>query len=216
MKLKVFVLAAAVVLIAHAVTPALAADLNSRDELLALAPPVRNAAIVVQPQADTTAQAGLLTALNDAGRGHWFRLSDAGSPAARAAQVLLEGGVIGHDVITTARKLRRETVSVSLRAVSPQTGEVLASVISRSTVSGAGGDDLQPRALQQAIEKAVHALVVEGADSGLWTFADPAQQQRLVERHREALLAPGDVPTDEPADEPAPPVREAGYSFHPC
>ncbi len=216
MKLKPIVLAAASLLLMHAGAPALAADPNSRDELLALAPPVRNAAIAVQAQADTSAQTALVKALQDAGQGRWFRVTEpASAPPARAAEVLLEGGVIGHDVITTARKVRRETVSVSLRAVSAQTGEVLTSVTSRSTVSSSDGGDLQPRAVQQAIEKAVHALVVEGADSGLWTFADPVQQQRLLERHRQAQQAPAEEPADEPVA-PVVPVREAGASFHSC
>lgn len=216
MKLKPFALAAASLLLMHAGAPALAAGPNSRDELLALAPPVRNAAIAVQAQADTSAQTALVKALQDAGQGRWFRVTEpASAPPARAAEVLLEGGVIGHDVITTARKVRRETVSVSLRAVSAQTGEVLTSVTSRSTVSSSDGGDLQPRAVQQAIEKAVHALVVEGADSGLWTFADPVQQQRLLERHRQTQQAPAEEPADEPVA-PVVPVREAGASFHSC
>lgn len=90
---------------------------------------------------------------------------------------------------------RQDTVTVYLRAVSVRTGEVLANVTTSKTIAsqalGAGAfryvafkelletevgftkNEPDLIALQQAIEKAVYALVMEGAEQKLWSFADP-------------------------------------------
>ena len=97
---------------------------------------------------------------------------------------------------------RRDNVSVFLRAVSVATGEVLASVTTDKTIYSvslqgmaskyvgwnkllqieAGVTTNEPRqlAVRQAIEKAVHALVLEGADKGYWSFADQGQGRQLI------------------------------------
>jgi curli production assembly/transport component CsgG len=97
---------------------------------------------------------------------------------------------------------RRDNVSVFLRAVSVATGEVLASVTTDKTIYSvslqgmaskyvgwnkllqieAGVTTNEPRqlAVRQAIEKAVHALVLEGADKGYWSFADQEQGRQLM------------------------------------
>ena len=89
---------------------------------------------------------------------------------------------------------RQDTVTVYLRAVSVRTGEVLTSVTASKTIASqsiganafrfvafkelleaeAGYTTNEPDqvALQQAIEKAVYALVMEGVDLKLWDFAD--------------------------------------------
>lgn len=90
---------------------------------------------------------------------------------------------------------RQDTVTVYLRAVSVRTGEVLTSVTASKTIASqslganafryvgfkellqaeAGYTTNEPDqvALQQAIEKAVYSLVLEGVDLKLWEFADP-------------------------------------------
>lgn len=89
---------------------------------------------------------------------------------------------------------RQDTVTVYLRAVSVRTGEVLTSVTASKTIASqslganafryvafkellqakAGITTNEPDqvALQQAIEKAVYSLVLEGAELSLWEFAD--------------------------------------------
>lgn len=99
-------------------------------------------------------------------------------------------GIGGHT------EYRQDTVTVYLRAVSVRTGEVLTSVTASKTIASqslganafryvgfkellqaeAGYTTNEPDqvALQQAIEKAVYSLVLEGVELKLWDFADPA------------------------------------------
>jgi len=111
-------------------------------------------------------------------------------------------GIGGHT------EYRQDTVTVYLRAVSVRTGEVLSTVTASKTIAsmGVGGNafryvafkDLleadagyttnEPDAvaLQQAIEKAVWELVLDGVDRKLWSFANPsAGQAQLLEYLRE-------------------------------
>ena len=89
---------------------------------------------------------------------------------------------------------RQDTVTVYLRAVSVRTGEVLTTVTASKTIASkaigasafkfvafkelleaeAGITTNEPDhiALQQAIEKAVYGLVMEGVELKLWEFAD--------------------------------------------
>lgn len=100
---------------------------------------------------------------------------------------------------------RQDTVSVYLRAVSVKTGEVLASVVTYKSIFSVGVSgnafkyiDVQKLleaeagvttnepdliALSKAIEKAVYALVVEGADLNLWSFADKVAGRDLILRY---------------------------------
>ncbi|RPF70947.1 CsgG/HfaB family protein [Aurantiacibacter spongiae] len=103
---------------------------------------------------------------------------------------------------------RQDTVTVYLRAVSVRTGEVLTSVTASKTIASqsiganafryvafkellqaeAGYTTNEPDlvALQQAIEKAVYSLVLEGVELNLWEFADPqAGAPLLAEYQRE-------------------------------
>lgn len=133
------------------------------------------------------------------------------------AGVLLEGGVIGYDTNTKtgglgARYLgiggdvqyREDTVTVYLRAVSTQTGEVLGSVVVKKKIisyglqanifkfvsfkklleveTGFTANEPGLVALRQAIEKAVVALVVQGARKGLWGFADQHAGETFLTR----------------------------------
>ncbi|MDX2233476.1 MAG: CsgG/HfaB family protein [Hyphomonadaceae bacterium] len=103
---------------------------------------------------------------------------------------------------------RQDTVTVYLRAVSVKTGEVLTTVVARKTVAsvalsasafkfvayrelleaetGVSTNEPDQIALQQAIEKAVHSLVLEGAHLGYWRFADPAAATPLIEEYLKA------------------------------
>ncbi|NJN47170.1 MAG: curlin, partial [Candidatus Competibacteraceae bacterium] len=92
--------------------------------------------------------------------------------------------------IGAGTEYRQDTVTVYLRATSTQSGEILKSVMTRKTIASfgvsasvfkfvsfkelleveAGYTSNEPgqEAIKQAIEKAVYALIAEGAHSGLW------------------------------------------------
>lgn len=142
------------------------------------------------------------------------------------AGILLDGGVIGYDTNTRtggagARylgiggdiKYREHIVTISLRAISTKTGEVLTSIVAHKTVmsvavegnafkyvsidkileSDVGFTKNEPDqiAVQQAVEKAVHTLIIDGAERGLWSFNDPKAQERLISLyHREQFGEP--------------------------
>ena len=124
------------------------------------------------------------------------------------AGVLFQGGIIGFDTNTVtggagARFLgiganteyREDLVTVYLRAVSSQTGEIWHNVMTTKRIYSVrvqadvfrfvSTDEIlegevgitrnEPRlhALRQAIEKAVLAMVMEGSERNLWSFADP-------------------------------------------
>ncbi len=138
-------------------------------------------------------------------------------PPLTYAGLLLEGGIIGYDSNTLtggfgARFLgiggdtqyRRDTVTVYLRAVSVQTGEVIKSVNTTKTVysvllhgdafryigfnklleieGGITTNEPVQLAVKQAIEKAVFTLIMEGALDGYWQFRGP-EAQPFVERY---------------------------------
>lgn len=106
---------------------------------------------------------------------------------------------IGGDV-----QYREDTITVYLRAVSTKTGEVMLSVVAHKTVisvglrgsafkfvaldqileaeAGVTTNEPEQIAVQQAIEKAVHAMIVEGAGRNLWAFADKAYQGQAISK----------------------------------
>lgn len=110
-------------------------------------------------------------------------------------------GIGGHT------EYRQDTVTVYLRAVSVRTGEVLTSVTASKTIASqsiganafryvgfkellqaeAGYTTNEPDqvALQQAIEKAVYSLVLEGVDLKLWNFADTNAGWPLLWQYRQ-------------------------------
>ncbi|WPY96263.1 CsgG/HfaB family protein (plasmid) [Limimaricola variabilis] len=105
-----------------------------------------------------------------------------------------------------SHEYRRDRVAVALRAVSVSTGEVLSSVQTEKFIysfmqqgsifryvatdqileaeSGFSQNEPTGLAVRQAIELAVFALIVEGAEDGLWSFSDPAYQNELVSLYR--------------------------------
>jgi curli production assembly/transport component CsgG len=120
---------------------------------------------------------------------------------------------IGGDI-----QYREDTVTMYLRAISTKTGEVMVSVVSHKTILSVGikgsafkfvaldklleleagitHNEPDQIATQQAIEKAVHALIVEGAARGIWAFADKAYQAKAIAtNHREQELLAGASPT---------------------
>lgn len=137
--------------------------------------------------------------------------------------IILQGGIVGYDTNTQtggvgARYLgvggntewQVDTVTVSLRAVSTETGEVLTSTVAQKSIGSslirgnifryialdelleveAGVSANEPRliALQQAVEKAVYGMIMEGAQLGIWSFQDKAAQNRLLAAYRQEEL----------------------------
>lgn len=153
-------------------------------------------------------------------------------PPLRFAGVLLEGGIVGYDTNETTggiganylglggnMQYRQDIVTVSLRAVSVQTGRVLAAVTTTKiiysvNVSGSGFKYVAIDSLLQAdagftknspttlavregIQLAVYSLIFEGVKKELWNFKDPAAGtafMRELELQRKAA-----IPTAPPA-----------------
>jgi len=127
------------------------------------------------------------------------------------AGLILEGGIVGYDTNTTSggagarylglgvgEEYRTDQVTVSLRLVGVQTGEILLTVSSTKTIASTsnGADvfrflDLGTRALEiesgnaanepvnyairTAIEYAVLQMLYEGKEIGLWEWAKPIE-----------------------------------------
>jgi curli production assembly/transport component CsgG len=111
---------------------------------------------------------------------------------------------IGGDV-----KYREDTVTIYLRAISTKTGEVLVSVVSHKVVVSVGvqggafkfvaldkileaeagitRNEPEQLAVQQAVEKAVYAMIVEGAARGLWAFSDKVFQAEIISKFQSEL-----------------------------
>ena len=149
-------------------------------------------------------------------------------PPLRFAGVLLDGGVIGYDTNETTGGIganylgiggnvtyRQDIVSVALRAVSVQTGRVLASVTTTKTIysTSVGANALQlaavdallqadigvtknspaTLAVREGIQLAVYSLIFEGVKNNLWEFRDTAAGaafMRELELHRKAVPPP--------------------------
>lgn len=109
--------------------------------------------------------------------------------------------------ISARTEYRQDTVTVALRAVSVRTGEVLAQVTTTKSIAsyavGGGAfryvgfkqlleaetgmttNEPDQVALQQAIEKAVYALIMEGAEQQLWAFSDTKRGNELLASYRD-------------------------------
>jgi curli production assembly/transport component CsgG len=122
------------------------------------------------------------------------------------AGLIVEGGIVGYDTnitsggvgmryfgIGASEQYRTDQVTVSLRLVSVQTGEILLTVSATKTIASysSGGDvfrflDMSTKALEietgvatnepvnyairSTIEHAVHNLIYEGIECELWSF----------------------------------------------
>jgi curli production assembly/transport component CsgG len=136
------------------------------------------------------------------------------------AGAMLEGGIISYDsnILTggagvrffgvgTNSDVRMDEVTVNLRLVSIQTGQILRSVTTKKSIVstrmqgnvyryvddnskifelefGVSKNEPAQYAVRQAIQKAVFALVMEGSDAGLWEFSDPVQGGLLREQYK--------------------------------
>ncbi len=109
---------------------------------------------------------------------------------------------IGGDI-----KYRLDTITIYLRAVSTKTGQVLASVTTHKTIASIGlqggifkfiaidkileaeagftKNEPDQLAVQQAIEKAVYSMIIEGAANNIWSFSDRKAQEKLIDSFRE-------------------------------
>lgn len=137
------------------------------------------------------------------------------------AGIIVEGGIIGYDSNTltggagarylgigASTQYRQDVVTVTMRAISVQTGEVLLSVSTTKTIISTGTSftvfrffDMGTRSLETeigtsvnepvnyavraAIEQAVVELVKDGARRGLWAFKQPV-----------AVIEPGTAPVE--------------------
>jgi curli production assembly/transport component CsgG len=146
-------------------------------------------------------------------------------PPLRFAGILLEGGVIGYDTNETTGgvganylgigpnvQYRQDIVTVALRAVSVQSGRVLASVTTTKivysiNVAGTGflfaavdkllqadigfTKNTPPTlAVREAIQLAVYSLIFEGVKNKLWDFKDRTAGEafmRELEKHQKAV-----------------------------
>ncbi len=132
--------------------------------------------------------------------------------------IILEGGIVSYDSniitggigaiylgISGSSKYNRDLLTVSIRAVSVQTGEVLLSVTSSKTIYSTSLDTnllkyvtfdklFQAEAgftlnepvqlgVRQAIETAVYSLIMEGAIDKLWGFKNPAKGKELIKEY---------------------------------
>jgi curli production assembly/transport component CsgG len=124
--------------------------------------------------------------------------------------------------IGASTQYRQDTITIYLRAVAVKTGEILSSVVTRKTIAsvGAQGDTFRyvaykdlleietgftvnepgTIAMEQAIEQAAHDLVLDGANSGIWAFANRADAQPLIDKY---LVDKGLTPTSVIASAPA-------------
>jgi curli production assembly/transport component CsgG len=145
------------------------------------------------------------------------------------AGILVEGGIIGYDSniltggagarylgIGASTQYRQDVVTVTIRAVSVQTGEVLLSVSTTKTIISTGSSftvfkffDVGTRSLETevgnsinepvnyavraAIEQAVVEMVKEGSRKGLWSFKQtpPLVDQEVEKQQQGTLTVPG-------------------------
>lgn len=135
----------------------------------------------------------------------------------RFAGLLLQGGIVGYDSneITGGAgakylgiggdvQYRSDVITVSLRAVSVQNGEVLASTTTTKQIYsvqvrggaykfvvpgelleievGQSRNDPTSLAVREGIELAVYSLAVDGVRSGLWHLKNPALEAEFVSK----------------------------------
>ncbi|ACA16875.1 Curli production assembly/transport component CsgG [Methylobacterium sp. 4-46] len=158
-------------------------------------------------------------------------------PPIRFAGLLAEGGILAYDAnmvtggigarylgIGGDVKYRRDIVTVGLRIVSVQTGEVLTSATVTKTIysialatntfryvavnklleveGGITRNEPTQLAVREAIELAVYATIMEGADKGLWKFLKPDVGRALVKAYRDRDKDGSPPIQAEPADAP--------------
>lgn len=136
-------------------------------------------------------------------------------PPVRFAGIILEGGIVGYDSdfitggagakffgIGSDVQYRTDVVTINLRAVSVESGEVLASVTTTKQIysyqnrasgygytaplhlleieAGISHNDPGQLAVREAIELAVYSLVMKGLETHLWTLKDKSAEPQLI------------------------------------
>ena len=150
-------------------------------------------------------------------------------PPIRFAGVILQGGIIAFDSNTVTggaganylgiggnTTYRQDSVTVAVRIVSVQSGEVLNSVTVTKTIYSVGvnanvyrfisidkllqieagftRNEPTQMAVRQAIDLAIYATVMEGARKHIWDFADPAAGGKLVQAYLDSdKVEPADI-----------------------
>ena len=152
------------------------------------------------------------------------------------AGLILEGGIVGYDSniltggvganylgIGASTQYSKDTVTVSLRAVSTLTGEVLTAVETSKTIysvlfdgsvykfvgfnkllqAEAGFSTNEPVTIcvTQAIELAVYSTIMEGALQHQWGFKDPGVQMLLTQDYQQSRgngVAASSLPASRP------------------
>lgn len=149
------------------------------------------------------------------------------------AGMILEGGIIGYDSNTMSggsgarilgigatTEYRQDEVTISLRAVSVATGEVLVAVnISKTVLSfqdkagilrfydagtraleletGSATNESMNKAVQMAIHAAVLEMIHQGAQKGHWKFKPEEKKDELVQKntpHQGQNISPSTLP----------------------
>lgn len=140
-------------------------------------------------------------------------------PPIRFVGLLIEGGILAFDANTTTggiganflgiggdTQYREDVVTVGMRVVSVQSGEILTSVTTTKTVysvalrgnvykyiatdkllqaeAGVTHNEPTQLAVIQAIDLAIYATIMEGVEKGLWHFADRAEEAKLVDEYQ--------------------------------
>ncbi|MGU3359067.1 CsgG/HfaB family protein [Methylobacterium sp. M6A4_1b] len=159
-------------------------------------------------------------------------------PPLRFAGLLVEGGILAYDANTVTgglgarylgvgldTKYRRDMVTVAMRVVSVQSGQVILSVTTTKTIysvlvsgniykfvaldrileaeTGFSRNEPTQLAVREAIELAVYSLVIEGAERKLWKFKNGGSAAALIERYRGAPV----VGAKAELAEPVPPTQ---------
>ncbi|WP_020177347.1 CsgG/HfaB family protein [Methyloferula stellata] len=162
-------------------------------------------------------------------------------PALRFAGIVLEGGIIGYDANETTGGLganylgvggssqyRQDIVTVALRAVSVQTGRILASVTTTKTVysiqlqgsafkfaavdqilqaeGGLTKNSPMTLAVREGVQLAVYALIFEGVKANLWQFKDPIAGSAFMDQLNAQRKAANFILTPPP---PSPVVQQS-------
>lgn len=139
-----------------------------------------------------------------------------GLPPLHFAGIIIEGGVVGYDTNTITggagakflgiggdTKYRKDVITVTLRAVSVQTGLVMDSVTTTKTVysvalqggayryvalnellqveAGLTRNEPTTMGVREAIEVGVMALILDGTRKDLWQFQDKAAGERIMQ-----------------------------------
>lgn len=170
------------------------------------------------------------------------------------AGVVIEGGIVGYDTnqvtggvgarylgIGGDAKHRQDVVTVTLRLVNVQSGEVLRSITTSKTIYSVGAQGSVFRyvaldslleieagvtrneppqlAVREAIELGIYALIMEGALDKAWTFADPVAGKAALDLYRKRKLQPTSDLPDAPevtAGLPAKPAAETNAAGEPA